>query len=588
LGGAQALGGIICRLNGTPISSIRLEHEMAPERNQDTAAAWRFHNATKYVGPAGLRDYADAEILMGEPPHLVQAMGEQDPAIEPLPYKIYTTLEPIPLPRNFPASASDLPALDALAATGELQIASAVPDLNAVAFLCLRSNGLLKRWRSPSGREIEFRAAGCTGARYHLELYLVCGELPGLEAGVYQYAAHDHSLRRLRAGDYRAAVIAATGQEPAIADAPVVAVWTSTFWRNAWRYQARAYRHVYWDTATALANLLAVAAAARLPARVVLGFADDEINALLDVDGGREAAISLVALGRSHDTPPDPPEIHPLGLTTTPLSEREIDFPEIGAMHAASALASGAAASAWRAGAFVPSVPPPGDAPIPLQSLDAAALPSDSIDAVIERRRSNRHYAAETPISFEALSTMLSASLQGTAMDCLVPGAPPLFTPYLIVNNVAGLQPGAYAVHSEHQALLAELLRAGEMTDAARRLACDQDYAAAAHVNAYALTDLAPVLEHFGNRGYRVAQLEAALFGAKLQLAAHALGLGAVGSTSFDDEVTAHFSPHAAGKSFMFIAVFGTRRRPSTSEVAAKSKFLQGQGRGQGQDQAQA
>ena len=115
-------------------------------------------------------------------------------------------------------------------------------------------------------------------------------QLPGLEAGVYQYAAHDHSLRQLRAGDYRAAVVAATGQEPAIAAAPVIAVWTSTFWRNAWRYQARAYRHVYWDAATALANLLAVAADARLPARVVLGFADDEINALLDVDGEREAA----------------------------------------------------------------------------------------------------------------------------------------------------------------------------------------------------------------------------------------------------------------------------------------------------------
>src|SRR5918997_1885956 len=292
---------------------------MAREGNQDTAAAWRFHNATKYVGPTGLRDYADAEILMGEPPHRVQAMGEQDPAIEPIPYKIYTTLEPIPLPRDFPIS--DLPALDAIAATGELQIASAIPGLNTVARLCLRSNGLLKRWRSPSGREFEFRAAGCTGARYHLELYLVCGELPGLEAGIYQYAAHDHSLRRLRAGDYRAAVVAATGQEPAIAGAPVIAAWTSTFWRNAWRYQARAYRHVYWDTATALANLLAVAADARLPARVVLGFVDGQINALLDIDSKREAAVSLVALGRSPDPPPEPPDIRPLPLPTLPPPE---------------------------------------------------------------------------------------------------------------------------------------------------------------------------------------------------------------------------------------------------------------------------
>src|SRR5215212_758776 len=420
---------------------------MASERNQDTAAAWRFHNATKNVGPAGLRHYADAAILMGEPPYLVQAMGEQDPAIEPLPYKIYTTLDPISLPREFPAS--NLPALDAIAATGELQTPSAVPDLNAVARLCLRSNGLLKRWRSPSGREFEFRAAGATGARYHLELYLVCGELPGLEAGVYQYAAHDHSLRRLRAGDYRAAVVAATGREPAIAAAPLIAVWTSTFWRNSWRYQARAYRHVYWDTATALANLLAVAADARLPAEVVLGFADDEINALLDVDGEREAAISLVALGRSDHPAPASPDVHPLELPTLPLSEREIEFPEIGAIHDASSLASGADAGAWRASAFAPSLPPPGDVQISLRPLDAAATPTDLIDAVIERRRSNRHYAAETPISFAALSTMLIASLQGTAMDCLIPGAPPLFTPYRIVNNVAGLQPGSYTVDSE-------------------------------------------------------------------------------------------------------------------------------------------
>jgi hypothetical protein len=33
----------------------------------------------------------------------------------------------------------------------------------------------------------------------------------------------------------------------------------------------------------------------------------------------------------------------------------------------------------------------------------------------------------------------------------------------------------------------------------------------------------------------------------------------------------------------MFIAVFGARRRPSTSEVAEKSKFLQGQAQSQAQ-----
>jgi hypothetical protein len=54
--------------------------------------------------------------------------------------------------------------------------------------------------------------------------------------------------------------VAASADEPAVVLAPALLVVTSTFWRNAWRYQARAYRHVYWDTGTLLGNLLAVAA----------------------------------------------------------------------------------------------------------------------------------------------------------------------------------------------------------------------------------------------------------------------------------------------------------------------------------------
>jgi SagB-type dehydrogenase family enzyme len=535
-------------------------------RNQDVTVAWRFHDATKYVRAGDGSD----DILMGEAGHLGPAIGEQDPAIEPLPYKVYRDLAPIPLPREFPISS--LPALEAIAATGEVAADGAVPDLDAIAHLCLRANGVLKRWRSPAGREIAFRHAGCTGARYHLELYLVCGDLPGLSSGVYHYAAHDHSLRRLRAGDYRAAVVAATGDEPAIAAAPVVAVWTSTFWRNAWRYQERAYRHVYWDAGTALANFLADAV---LPARVVLGFADGEINALLDVDGVREAAVALTALGRWDEPAPPAPPLAPLALATEPISAREIVFPHIGAMHDASALESGAEAAAWRAGAFRPTAPPQVRELIPLRPLAAGILPPDPIDEVIARRRSNRHYEAERPLLFPVLSTALTASLHGTAMDCLFSGAAAHFTPYLIVNNVEGLAPGAYVVRQEEAAL--EPIRREDARAAAAALACDQAYAAAAHVNVYALTDLHPVLARFGNRGYRLAQLEAALFGAKLQLAAHGLGLGAVGSTSYDDEVTAFFAPHAAGKSleFMFIAVLGHKRSPSRDEVVAKSAFLQ-------------
>ena len=69
------------------------------------------------------------------------------------------------------------------------------------------------------------------------------------------------------------------------------------------------------------------------------------------------------------------------------------------------------------------------------------------------------------------------------------------------------------------------------------------------------------VLARFGNRGYRAAQLEAAIRGGRLYLGAYALGLGATGLTFFDDDVTAFFSPHAAGKSVMFLMAVGRGRR---------------------------
>ena len=98
--------------------------------------------------------------------------------------------------------------------------------------------------------------------------------MPTSKPALYHYAAHDHSLRQIRRGDFRRTLVEASGEEPSVAAAPAILVCTSTFWRNAWKYRARAYRHCYWDCGTMLANLFGVAAANSIPARLVLGFAD--------------------------------------------------------------------------------------------------------------------------------------------------------------------------------------------------------------------------------------------------------------------------------------------------------------------------
>ena len=68
-------------------------------------------------------------------------------------------------------------------------------------------------------------------------------------------------------------------------------------------------------------------------------------------------------------------------------------------------------------------------------------------------------------------------------------------------------------------------------------------------------------LAAYGDRGYRLAQLGGALVAGKLYLASYALGLGATGLTFYDGEVTAFFSPHAAGRSVMFLIAIGVPAR---------------------------
>jgi len=203
------------------------------------------------------------------------------------------------------------------------------------------------------------------------------------------------------------------------------------------------------------------------------------------------------------------------------------------------------------------TIQPPELAPIPLRP--STELPTKAIEDIIFARSSTRQYDPQQSITLEAFSTVLECSSRGVAADALAPDAPPLHDNYLIVNGVTGLEPGVYLHRVPESAV--ELRRAGDFRQQAMRLAAFQPYAADSHVNSYYVAVLEPVLERYGNRGYGLAQLEAALYAGRLHLAAHAVGLRAVGSTSLDDEVVEFLSPRAAGASYLFVTVFGLRRR---------------------------
>jgi SagB-type dehydrogenase family enzyme len=344
--------------------------------------------------------------------------------------------------------------------------------------------------------------------------------------------------------------------EPAVAHAPAAIICTGTYWRNAWKYQARTYRHFGWDNGTLLANMLAVSAASGLPAEIVLGFVDADVNRLLDLDTRREVSLCLVPIGRTSESSlPAPREAPALGLETIPLSQHEVEYPAMLEMHDASSLESVEEVKQWRAKRLV--VPPSALAgeTVRLPRLPEEEQPKDTIEQVILRRGSTRKFDKAASTTLAQLSTILDYSTRGLPADFLEPRGAQLNDLYLIVHSVQGLNPGSYFFRREQNTL--ELLKAGEFRSEAHHLGLEQELPADACVDIFFLADLERILERYGNRGYRAVQLEAGAIGGRIYLAAYAQHLGATGLTFFDDDVINFFSPHAKDKSAIFLLAIG-------------------------------
>ncbi|MFZ0738090.1 MAG: SagB family peptide dehydrogenase [Candidatus Acidiferrales bacterium] len=505
-------------------------------KNRDIEATWQYHDGTKH-----------SYWSIRKNPHFM------DWANRPLPFKIYPKIEPLPLPRDVPQTG--VAALSAISEPVPASRADAVPDLRDLARILYFSAGITKQHAYPEG-EIYFRAAACTGALYEIELYVVTGDLPDLEAGVYHFNPADVSLQLLRKGDFRGNLAEATAMESAVARAPATMICTGTYWRNAWKYQARTYRHFGWDNGTLLANLLAVSAASGLPAEIVLGFVDAEVNRLLDLDTRREVSLCLVPIGRTSESSlPAAREAPVLGLETIPLSRSEVEYPAMLQMHEASSLESEEEVREWRVKHMVLSSSAPAGEAVLLEPLPEEEQPKDTIEQVILRRGSTRTFDKTATMTPAQLSTILDCATRGLPADFLEPRGAQLNDLYLIVHSVQGLKPGAYFFRRERNTL--ELLKEGEFRAEASHLGLQQELPGDACVDIFFLADLKRILERYGNRGYRAVQLEAGAIGGRIYLAAYTLRLGATGLTFFDDDVINFFSPHAKGKSAIFLLAIG-------------------------------
>jgi SagB-type dehydrogenase family enzyme len=517
--------------------------------NRETNIAHQYHESTKLF-------YLD---LQRKPPA----------------YKRYRALPLLSLPSEVPPLA--VPALEAVAATPQVASPARGFDLTTLAGLLFFAAGRIRTRTFAGAGEVSFRAAASAGGLYPVEVYVVCGDLPGLAAGVYHFSPADFALGCLRQGDYRGGLARAAGDDPTVASAPGTLVCSAVFWRSAWKYRVRSYRYCFWDNGTIMANLLAAAAAAGVPARVLLGFVDAQVNHLLGLEDHREASTCLVPIGSSADLASleEIGQVPPLSAETVPSSREELDYPEIARMHAGSALAAPEDVVAWR-GTLATRPWQSAGPRYPLWPLEPALASPSTLGDVIRQRGSTRRFARE-PMSFSQLSTILAHATTGVPADFLGPGGISLLDIYLIANAVADLPSGSYVFAPQEQVL--ELLNARDFREEAGHLCFEQALSADASTVVFFMADLEGVLQRFGNRGYRAVQLEAGTVGGKLYLCAGALGLGASGLTFYDDDVTAFFAPHAIGKSAIFVVALGktapeNRVRPFRSRVGMRLDAL--------------
>jgi len=375
----------------------------------------------------------------------------------------------------------------------------------------------ISAWKevATTGFRYSLRVDPSSGNLHPTETWLALRGVPGFDDGLWHYDVRAHALERRRDGDAVGAIARATG-DASIGACRAVAVLSSIFWREAWKYRDRAFRYCLHDAGHVAGSLLVAARALGFRGEARGAFDDRALNAALAIaaDDG-ERALLVLPLREATDTAP----AASTGLGP-PLGEPEPrrfewDHP---AIEESSARAEPAA------------VPGPGARPLPSRR-------DDELAAVTRRRRSALGFDPAARMPLEDFAALLAHATHRPPSDF----GEPLVALHPFAHAIDGLAPGAY----RHDARTGELalVVAGDQRRTAMGLSLSQEIAGDA-VAAFAMAaDLLRARDAAGGRGYRYALMEAGLIGQLLYLGAEALGLNATGIGAFyDDDVNRHLA----------------------------------------------
>lgn len=144
----------------------------------------------------------------------------------------------------------------------------------------------------------ELRTTASAGALYPNESYVIAREVTDLPTGAHHYLVREHALGMLSEGDFSAELAQACLGQDWMRGAAATIVWGAVVARAAWKYQNRAYRYLYLDAGHLGAQLQLACQALGLISCNIGAFLDNEVAALLGLDGRAEVVVYLTAVGR--------------------------------------------------------------------------------------------------------------------------------------------------------------------------------------------------------------------------------------------------------------------------------------------------
>src|SRR5260221_938251 len=407
-----------------------------------STTAWRkYHEATKHSSASLRRNK-----------HFLDWVNMPDP------FRHYEAVPVIDLPAD--PTEPHIPTLAVLAGhNGTDESADWVAFLSQLLFY---SASISAAKQAPSGDRYALRVNPSSGNLHPTEFHFACPN------GLYHYRVSSHMIEQRAKGDF----------------GPLEFLLTTIVWREAWKYQSRAYRYCLHDVGHAWQSLALAATAVGCDARAMGSFDDDAIARRYGL-AQDEWPMLLV---RVHGGPviPVSEKNEWMGGIPNRLSAEVVNYPLIEEIHASTRTARALGVAADR------------------RITESSFPQGPAFGEVARRRRSALDFrGGNDTISFEQLLTLLVLATRPLEADFVSESFVQL---YLYVHRVSGLAAGVYRF-APGTGLIN--LMSGDQRVVAAGLSLGQDLAGNSCVTFSMIGDLERATHLHGDRGYRYVHFEA-------------------------------------------------------------------------------